>query len=83
MAYSAENDGIPQRDLDHVRCRGGCANRLSTGPWHKGLYNLVSAQGLHQPPEETGRLETERCKRPNSSPRRMLPFCENLQNVWT
>ena len=23
--------------LGAVSCRGGCANRLSTGPWHKGL----------------------------------------------
>ena len=67
MAYSAENDGDPTARLGSC-CRGGCANRLTTGPWHKGLYNLVPAQGLHQPPEETGRLETERCKRPNSSP---------------
>ena len=26
-----------------VSCRGGCANRLSTGPWHKGLDKFESA----------------------------------------
>ena len=39
-----EIDAIPRPDLDRVRCRGGCANRLTTGPWHKGLYNLVQSQ---------------------------------------
>jgi hypothetical protein len=35
--------------IGFVRCRGGCANRLSTGPWHKGLYNPSSAQKPLQP----------------------------------
>jgi hypothetical protein len=24
-------------------CRGGCANRLTTGPWHKNLYKAAAA----------------------------------------
>jgi hypothetical protein len=24
-------------------CRGGCANRLTTGPWHKNLYKAAVA----------------------------------------
>jgi hypothetical protein len=33
---------VPKKALSCC-CRGGCANRLSTGPWHKGLYKIVDS----------------------------------------
>jgi hypothetical protein len=71
----AQTDAIPQPDLDRVRCRGGCANRLTTGPWHKGLYNPVSGKACARIHQATGIVAEQRQPRECSPSVQICEIC--------